>query len=105
MLGSTITQGLTGPIENLNKVTEDVARGNLKQEPQETITKDELGVLVRNNNRLLEHLKVFRRHAFNLLSGNLNVQEFDVPGDFKKILDGMVSLAKSKEKGLIFQRV
>ncbi len=97
VLGSAITRGLTHPILSMDRTLQELARGNFRQDPIPTISEDELGQLVRHTNLLVERLRTFRRHAENLLAGNLKVQEFDLEGDFKNILDNILQLVKNRK--------
>ncbi|QPJ61034.1 MAG: hypothetical protein G3M70_03670 [Candidatus Nitronauta litoralis] len=97
VLGATITRGISVPLEGLSRIMNGLNKGDFRQKPLDALTRDELGELILKSNALVEKLRVFRRHSANLLSGNLKVQEFDLEGDFKTLLDGMVKLAREKE--------
>lgn len=97
VLGATITRGISAPLEGLNEIMEGLNKGDFRQKPLDTITRDELGDLVLKSNALIEKLRMFRRHSANLLSGNPNVQEVNLEGDFKTLLDGIAHLAREKE--------
>ncbi len=97
VLGATITRGISGPLSGLSQMMDGLNEGDFRQKPLETITRDELGELVTKSNKLVENLRLFRKHAANLLTGNLSVQEFDLKGDFKTLLDQMTTLARENQ--------
>jgi methyl-accepting chemotaxis protein len=98
VLGATITRGISVPLQNVSRVVRGLSSGDFRQDSLETITKDELGNLVRASNQLVSKLKSFKRYAIGILSGNVHSGDFDVEGDYKKILEGMRDMIEKKEK-------
>jgi len=96
VLGSTITRGISVPLQNLDHLVSQLSKGNFIHDPIPTLTSDELGVLIKNANDLVVQLRAFRRHATNLLSGNLKTQEFDLEGDYKRILEDILKVMKGQ---------
>lgn len=97
VLGATITRGISAPLEGLNQTLDGLNAGDFRQKPLDAITRDELGELVVKTNELVANLRAFRRHAAHLQAGDLSVQEFDLKGDFKTVLDGLQTLAREKQ--------
>lgn len=97
VLGATITRGISEPLTALDRVMSGLTRGEFRHDKIEIITGDELGQLVNHTNELASRLRQFRRHATNLLSGNLKVQEFDLEGEFNIILNDILNRVKQEE--------
>ncbi len=93
VLGATITRGISTPLNELERVITGLGKGTFKQAPIETITKDELGILIRNTNELTDKLRTFKKHAANLTAGNLKAQDFELEGDYQMILEEIKKLA------------
>ena len=87
VLGATITRGISEPLTALDRVMSGLTRGEFRHDKIEIITGDELA----------SRLRQFRRHATNLLSGNLKVQEFDLEGEFNIILNDILNRVKQEE--------
>jgi len=78
------------PILALVNRAKDIVKGDLKQEEIKVTTTDELGLLGRNFNVVMERLQDFIRSSENILSGKVSENDvFEHEGDFLKSLKGM----------------
>lgn len=57
VLGSSITRGISEPIQKVNHLAREMASGNLKQKKLSVTSQDELGDLTESFNQLLERMK------------------------------------------------
>jgi len=57
VLGSSITRGISEPIQKVNLMAREMASGNLKQKKLSVTSQDELGDLTESFNQLLEKMK------------------------------------------------
>lgn len=60
VLGTTITNSVSGPIQRVSRMAREMAAGNLKQRKLPVISNDELCDLSQSLNQLLDHLKKVR---------------------------------------------
>ncbi len=85
-----ISGWFANPILALVNRAKDIVKGDLKQEEIKVTTTDELGLLGRNFNVVMERLQDFIRSSENILSGKVSENDvFEHEGDFLKSLEGM----------------
>ncbi len=93
-----LTKVMIQPIQKISTVLGGASKGDLRQDTLMVNSQDEMGVLSRSCNELLEGLQKFIKHTENILNGNTQVTQFGVEGDFKNSLEGMLDQAKAKEE-------
>lgn len=91
-LGKSVIQ----PIINIARTLSGTSDGNLNQPRLLVASNDEIGVLSRSCNALMERLQTFIGSSKDVLSGNLSIDVSQQKGDFKKSLEDMLSQSKQK---------
>ncbi len=93
-LGKSVIQ----PVENISRTLSGTSEGNLNQSKLAVHSNDEIGVLSRSCNVLMERLQGFISSSKDILSGNLEIDLSHQKGDFKNSLEGMLSQSRDKLK-------
>lgn len=82
-LALLIANTITEPLKNVMQVSQEIAKGNLKQKEIEVKSKDEIGQLAEVFNQMLKNLNALARQAEVIASGDLynKVLDTGIPGD------------------------
>ena len=86
------------PIQKISGVLHELTGGHLNQMKLEVSSNDEMGVLARSCNELMDKLQQFIGYTENILAGKNSKESFGLEGEFEHSLVGMVGQAKEKEK-------
>ncbi|MFQ5484588.1 MAG: HAMP domain-containing protein, partial [Desulfobacterales bacterium] len=92
-----IQLSIVKPLRKVARKMEKLKDGSLNQERIEIKTNDEIGLLGKTFNELLEELRSFIDYSQWILKGELNQDEFCVKGDFRLSLEKMLNQAKQKK--------
>ena len=93
-LGKSVIQ----PVQNISRTLVGTSEGNLNQPRLAVSSNDEIGVLSRSCNVLIERLQGFISSSKDILSGNLEINLSQQKGDFKNSLEGMLTQSRDKLK-------
>ncbi|MBI4383848.1 MAG: bacteriohemerythrin [Nitrospinae bacterium] len=97
-IASYLTKVVIRPIQRISGVLEETAFGNLDQEKLPVLSGDEVGVLSRSCNQLVEGLRRFIRGSEDILAGKDGNPVSDLDGEFKRSLDRMLRQALEKRE-------
>jgi CheY-like chemotaxis protein/CHASE3 domain sensor protein len=92
-----IAAAVIKPIEILSDVVEKIKNGNLSVRAS-ILSRDEIGQLGNNFNRMLNDLKKYMRYSEKILKSENVGDDLNLKGDFKYSLLGMLGLAEEKAK-------
>ena len=98
VLGYSITRAISGPVSQVAEIARVVSEGNLSVKKLDVTSTDEIGVMAKSFNDLLDGLKKFIDFSGRILGGETDNERFGVQGDFKKSLDGMLVQAREKKE-------
>ena len=86
------------PVRRVSNTLMQMSDGVLNQEKLPVSSDDEVGMLGRSCNRLLDGLRVFIAHSRGLLEGRTDTRDFGLSGDFEKSLVAMRKHAEEKRE-------
>ncbi len=93
-----LTKVVIRPIQRTSSVLSHTAQGDLRQEKLAVTSDDEVGVLSRSCNTLVEGLQNFIRYSEEILAGKSNRSAFGLEGEFESSLERMMHQAQEKKK-------
>ena len=93
-----LTKVVIRPIQHTSEVLNHMAQGDLKQERLPVTSDDEVGVLSKSCNTLLDGLQNFIRYSEEILAGKSSQSKFGLSGEFENSLERMVHQAEEKKK-------
>ncbi|MFQ5444144.1 MAG: HAMP domain-containing protein, partial [Nitrospinales bacterium] len=96
ILSFLFARSITGPLKEVSWKTEELGKGQLKQEAINIQSRDEIGSMGRTFNVLISSLQKYIGHSERILAGDITSQKLEVEGDFKQSLEKMLSKAKEK---------
>ena len=75
MLAVVVSRAITGSLNQVTKMAQELTAGHLDQQPLDIHSKDEIGQLAQAFNTMLKNLSHFVRQAQNLAAGQLNADK------------------------------
>lgn len=97
-LGWFITRAIGQPVEQVTQVAQELAKGNLTQEPLVINSKDELGILGTTCNQLLDQLKNYITNTEEVLAGTRSELSKGFEGDFETSLTRILAQANERKE-------
>ena len=91
-IGKSVIQ----PVINISRSLAGTSSGNLHQPQLPVTSNDEIGVLSKSCNLLMQRLQGFIGSSKDILSGNLTTDISSQEGDFKSSLEDMLTQSKDK---------
>ena len=91
------SRSLTRPLRRLMIAMEDISRGDLKQEKLPVKSSDEIGVLSKIFNTMLDSMRQIVSQAEDIASGKLSNQ-YDLKGDLAEAFNKMTHQLREKQK-------
>ncbi|QPJ65607.1 MAG: HAMP domain-containing protein [Candidatus Nitrohelix vancouverensis] len=95
-IGLFLKRVVIQPVQRISHALELTARGDLNQEPLPVNSGDEVGVLSRSCNSLIERLQAFIQNTEDILSGSSTKKTFGLEGIFEASLGSMADQAEAK---------
>jgi hypothetical protein len=97
-IGFYLRKTIVLPVQKISGVLHELTGGHLNQMKLEVTSNDEMGVLGRSCNDLMDKLQEFIGYTEDILAGNNKKEKFGLEGEFEHSLVGMMGQAKEKEK-------
>lgn len=92
-----LTRVVIRPIQRTSAVLSQTAKGDLNQERLPVTSNDEVGVLSKSCNTLMDGIQNFIRYSEEILAGKSNQTEFGLKGEFESSLERMMRQAEEKK--------
>ena len=92
-----LTRVVIRPIQRTSAVLSHTAQGDLNQERLPVTSNDEIGVLSKSCNTLMDGLQNFIRYSEEILAGKSSQTEFGLKGEFENSLERMMHQAEEKK--------
>ncbi|MBI5426682.1 MAG: bacteriohemerythrin [Nitrospinae bacterium] len=97
-IASYMTFVVIKPVQRISGLLSETSLGNLQQEKLPVVSNDEVGILSRSCNQLLDGLRQFIRRSEEILTGKNEEQSVELEGEFKSSLRRMLKQAQEKKE-------
>jgi|GEM_PF-810245 len=93
-----LSKSVINPIQAISSILSDVAKGKLDRRSEQFNTKDEISVLQKSCNLLIQGLQNFIRHSEQIITGKESKERFELGGEFQKSLNRISAQADKKKE-------